>query len=62
MAARLATEGVSLVVGRFEALGLRVALDNVEALLFHWPAWHLQVGQLGPRASLGPDEVSRPDP
>ncbi|CAB3237920.1 unnamed protein product [Arctia plantaginis] len=36
-AARLATGGVSLVVGRIEALGLRVALDKTEALLFHGP-------------------------
>ncbi|CAB3235600.1 unnamed protein product [Arctia plantaginis] len=36
-AARLAATGVSQVVGRIEALGLRVALDKTEALLFHGP-------------------------
>ncbi|CAB3234516.1 unnamed protein product [Arctia plantaginis] len=36
-AARLATRGISLVVRRIEALGLRVALDKTEALLFHGP-------------------------
>lgn len=35
--ARLASRGVTLEVGRIEALGLRVALDKTEALLFHRP-------------------------
>ena len=36
-AACLATRGVSLVVGRIEALGLWMSLDKTEALLFHGP-------------------------
>ena len=68
-AACLATRGVSLVVGRIEALGLRVALDKKEALLFHGlrrgppPGVSIVVlNQLSPRTGSGPDEVSGPDP
>ncbi|CAF4850603.1 unnamed protein product [Pieris macdunnoughi] len=35
--AQLAMAGTRLVVGRIQALGLRVSLDKTEALLFHGP-------------------------
>lgn len=65
-AAWLATRFVSLVIGRIEALGLRVALDKKGPCCSMGPVvgglQHLQRGQLGPRTGLGTDEVSAPDP
>lgn len=51
-AARLATSGVSVVIGCIEALGLRVALSKTEAICFHGPrrapasGASLQVGEV----------------
>lgn len=46
------------MIGRIEALSIRVALDKTEVLLFHEP--HL--GQLCSRTGSGPDELSGLDP
>lgn len=52
VAARLATEAVTLVVGRIEMLGLKVALGKTEALCFHGPrrapprGSHISIGEV----------------
>ena len=54
MAARLATEAVALVVGRIEALGLKVALNKTEAVCFHGPR---KAPPRGSRVTIGETHV-----